>query len=100
MLAERMILARLSFITETRGLIPPEQVGFRERRLVGSNIGRLVQEIKNGQRKLKPYKRNNLRDDISVRYPSWQLLTSPGLMILLITAFSESEFLNLAYPDA
>ena len=47
-LLERMILARLSHIVENRGLLPPEQVGFRAGRSVEDSIGRLVQEVQDG----------------------------------------------------
>ena len=47
-LAERLIKRRLTFLAESRGLVPPEQVGFRAGRSVEDNIGRLVQEVQDG----------------------------------------------------
>ena len=47
-LAERMILARLQHLTQSRDMLPPEQVGFRAGRSVEDNIGRLVQEVQDG----------------------------------------------------
>ena len=47
-LVERLILARLRHIVEQNRLIPPEQVGFRERRSVEDSIGRLVQLVQDG----------------------------------------------------
>lgn len=47
-LTERMILARMTHIVESRGLLPPEQVGFRAGRSVEDSIGRLVQEVQDG----------------------------------------------------
>ena len=52
-LAERLIKARLCFLAESRGLIPPEQVGFRPGRSVEDNIGRLVQEVQDGWQRPK-----------------------------------------------
>ena len=47
-LMERLILARLTPLVESRGLLPPEQVGFRAGRSVEDNIGRLIQEVQDG----------------------------------------------------
>ena len=52
-LAERLIKARLSFLAESKGLIPPEQVGFRPGRSVEDSIGRLVQEVQDGWQRPK-----------------------------------------------
>lgn len=50
-LMERMVLARLTHVAEGRGLLPPEQVGFRAGRSVEDNIGRLIQEVQDGWQK-------------------------------------------------
>ena len=47
-LAERLILARLEFVAESRHLIPAEQVGFRAKRSAEDSIGRLVQNVQDG----------------------------------------------------
>ena len=47
-LAERLILARLNHVAAERGLIPPEQVGFREGRSVEDHLGRLIQQVQDG----------------------------------------------------
>ena len=47
-LLECMILVRLTYFAESRGLLPPEQTGFRAGRSVEDNIGRLVQEVQDG----------------------------------------------------
>ena len=47
-LTERLILARLNHIVSEKGLVPPEQVGFREGRSVEDNIGRLIQLVQDG----------------------------------------------------
>ena len=57
-LAERLIQTRISHIVESRGLVPPEQVGFRPGRSVEDNIGRLVQEVQDGWQKPKARSRN------------------------------------------
>ena len=52
-LAERLIKSRLVYLAESRGMIPPEQVGFRAGRSVGDSIGRLVQEVHDGWQRPK-----------------------------------------------
>ncbi|KAF0287013.1 putative RNA-directed DNA polymerase from transposon BS [Amphibalanus amphitrite] len=47
-LVERLILARLRYLVDRDSLVPPEQVGFRERRSVEDSIGRLVQQVQDG----------------------------------------------------
>ena len=47
-LVERLILARLTHITERARMVPAEQVGFRAGRSVEDNIGRLVQQVQDG----------------------------------------------------
>ena len=47
-LMERMILARMTPLVESRGLLLPEQVGLPAGRSVEDNIGRFVQEVKDG----------------------------------------------------
>ena len=47
-LVERLILARLSYIMDRHQTIPAEQVGFRAKRSVKDNIGRLVQQVQDG----------------------------------------------------
>ncbi|XP_043220268.1 uncharacterized protein LOC122380836 [Amphibalanus amphitrite] len=47
-LMERLVLAGLTFITDQLKIIPPEQVGFREKRSVEDNLGRLIQEVLDG----------------------------------------------------
>ena len=58
-LAERLIKSRLVYLTEYRGMIPSEQVGFRAGRSVGDSIGRLVQEVHDGWQRPKSRKRNS-----------------------------------------
>lgn len=60
-LAERLILARLTYQCELRGLIPPEQVGFREHRSVEDHLGRLIQEVQDGWQ--QPKARNKSHQD-------------------------------------
>ena len=50
-LAERMIGARLTHLTEQLNLVPAEQVGFRPGRAAEDNIGRLVQTVQDGWNK-------------------------------------------------
>lgn len=57
-LAERIIKSRLVFLVESRGMIPPEQVGFRAGRSVGDSIGRLTQEVHDGWQRPKARKKN------------------------------------------
>ena len=57
-LAERLIKSRLVYLAESRGMIPPEQVGFRAGRSVGGSIGRLVQEVHDGWQRPKSRKRD------------------------------------------
>ena len=47
-LMERLVLARLNHVVAEKGLIPPEQVGFREGHSVEDSIGRLVQVVQDG----------------------------------------------------
>ena len=67
-LAERMILARLTFLAEQRGLIPAEQVGFREHRSVEDHIGRLVQEVQDGWQRPKPRRPNQPDGSTAQKY--------------------------------
>ena len=60
-LAERLILARLNFQISRRGLVPPEQVGFREHRSVEDHLGRLFQEVQDGWQ--QPKSRGQNRPD-------------------------------------
>ena len=53
-LAERLVAARLTFLAERDGLVPPEQVGFRRGRSAEENLGRLVQQVQGGWNKPKP----------------------------------------------
>ena len=53
-LADRLVAARLTFLAERDGLVPPEQVGFRRGRSAEENLGRLVQRIQDGWNKPKP----------------------------------------------
>ena len=50
-LAERVVAARLTHRTAARKLIPPEQVGFREKRGVEDALARLVQQVQDGWQK-------------------------------------------------
>ena len=53
-LAERLVAARLTFLAERDGLVPPEQVGFQRGRSAEENLGRLVQRVQDGWNKPKP----------------------------------------------
>ena len=44
-LAERLINSRLTCLSESRGLVLPEQVGFWAGRTVEDSLGRLIQEV-------------------------------------------------------
>ena len=44
-IAERVVAARLTHLAATRQLIPPEQVGFREKRGVKDALARLIQKV-------------------------------------------------------
>ena len=57
-LMERLIKCRLTYLAESRGLIPPEQVGFRAGRAVEDNLGRLLQEVQDGWQRPKRRSRN------------------------------------------
>ena len=57
-LAERLIKSRLTYLSESRGLVPPEQVGFRAGRAVEDNLGRLVQEVQDGWQRPKARRRD------------------------------------------
>ena len=57
-LADCLIKSRLVYLAESRGMIPPEQVGFRAGRSVGDSIGRLVQEVHDGWQRPKSRKRD------------------------------------------
>ena len=61
-LAERLILARLEFVAESRGLVPPEQVGFTAKRSAEDSIGRLVQNVQDGWQRPKRDNRANRPD--------------------------------------
>ncbi|KAF0288070.1 putative RNA-directed DNA polymerase from transposon BS [Amphibalanus amphitrite] len=52
-LAERVIATRLSHLAAERNMIPPEQVGFREKRGVEDVVARLTQQVQDGWQ-LKP----------------------------------------------
>ena len=52
-LAERLILARLEFAADSRGLVPSEQVGFRAKRSAEDSIGRLIQDAQDGWQRPK-----------------------------------------------
>ena len=67
-LAERLILARLTFVAEQRGLIPPEQVGFREHRSVEDHIDRLIQEVQDGWQQPKPRRTNHPDGSTAQKY--------------------------------
>ena len=58
-LAERLILARLTYLSESRGMVPPEQVGFRAHRSVEDSISRLVQEVQDGWQRPRPRHQNH-----------------------------------------
>ena len=53
-LAERLVAARLTYLVERDGLVPPEQVGFRRGRSAEENLARLVQRVQDGWKKPKP----------------------------------------------
>ena len=53
-LAERLVAARLTYLVERDGLVPPEQVGFRRGRSAEENLARLVQRVQDGWNKPKP----------------------------------------------
>ncbi|KAF0303762.1 putative RNA-directed DNA polymerase from transposon BS [Amphibalanus amphitrite] len=50
-LAERVIATRLTHLVAERQLVPPEQVGFREKRGVEDVIARLTQQVQDGWQK-------------------------------------------------
>ena len=50
-IAERVVAARLTHLAADRRLIPPEQVGFREKRGVEDAIARLIQQVQDGWQK-------------------------------------------------
>ena len=45
---ERMMLARLTYLSQSRNIQSPEQVGFRAGRSVEDSTGRLLQEVQAG----------------------------------------------------
>ena len=47
-IAERVVAARLTHLTASRQLIPPEQVGFREKCGVEDALARLIQQVQDG----------------------------------------------------
>ena len=53
-LAERLVAARLTYLVERDGFVPPEQVGFRRGRSAEENLARLVQRVQDGWNKPKP----------------------------------------------
>ena len=57
-LTERLIKGRLVFLSESRGLVPPEQVGFRAGRSVEDSLGRLIQEVQDGWHRPKARRRD------------------------------------------
>ena len=56
-LAERLVTARLTFLAERDGLVPPEQVGFRRGRSAEENLARLAQRVQDGWNEPKPRSR-------------------------------------------
>ncbi|KAF0312570.1 putative RNA-directed DNA polymerase from transposon BS [Amphibalanus amphitrite] len=67
-LAERLVATRLNHIIATRSMIPPEQVGFREKRGVEDAIARLTQQVQDGwQLKPCPPSRRQLPDGESAQ---------------------------------
>ena len=61
-LAERLILARLAFVAESRSLVPDEQVGFRAKRSAEDSIGRLIQNVQDGWQRPKRDRRTERPD--------------------------------------
>ena len=62
-LAERLVATRLTHLAESRHLIPPEQVGFREGRGVEDVVARLTQQVQDGwQRKPCPPSKKQVPD--------------------------------------
>ena len=61
-LAERLVLARLEFVAESRGLVPAEQVGFRAKRSAEYSIGRLIQDVHDGWQRPKRDSRKDQPD--------------------------------------
>ena len=57
-LAERLVLARLTYVSDQLQLVPPEQVGFREGRSVEDSLGRLIQEVQDGWNRPKSRRKN------------------------------------------
>ena len=47
-LDERLIIARLEFVADSRGPVPSEQVGFQAKRSAEDSIGRLIQDAQDG----------------------------------------------------
>ena len=60
-LTERMVGARLTHLLERDNTIPAEQIGFRWGRSAEENLGRLIQEVRDGWNRPRPRGRQDSR---------------------------------------
>ena len=91
-LTECLIKGCLAFLSESRGLVPPEQAGFRAGRSVEDSLGRLIQEVQDGwhgivlRRGGETHRRAQRH-----RSTSWWRTTSPVPMTWWTTGYSDCD---------
>ena len=87
---ERLILARLPHIADLQQMIPAEQVGFRVKMSVEDNIGRLVQQVRDGWNRPKARAANSRTVPALSSMSCWPL-TLPGRTTPCATGYSDCD---------